>query len=45
MIKSRRIRWAGHVARMGAGEECISDFDGKARRKETARNTQTYVVG
>jgi hypothetical protein len=23
MIKSRRIRWAGHVARMWGGEECI----------------------
>jgi hypothetical protein len=22
VIKSRRIRWAGHVARMGAGEVC-----------------------
>jgi hypothetical protein len=32
-IKSRRMRWAGHVARIG--EECVQDFDGKARRKET----------
>jgi hypothetical protein len=23
MIKSRRMRWAGHVARMGEEEECI----------------------
>jgi hypothetical protein len=23
MIKSRRMRWAGHVARMGGEEECI----------------------
>jgi hypothetical protein len=23
MIKSRRMRWAGHVARMGREEECI----------------------
>ena len=22
VIKSRRMRWAGHVARMGRGEEC-----------------------
>jgi hypothetical protein len=22
MIKSRRMRWAGHVARMGKGEAC-----------------------
>jgi hypothetical protein len=33
-IKSRRMRWVGHVAFMG--EECIQDFDGKARRKETS---------
>jgi hypothetical protein len=32
-IKSRRIRWAGHVACMG--EECVQGFDGKAKRKET----------
>jgi hypothetical protein len=37
-IKSRRMRWAGHMARMG--EECVQDFDGKARRKETAWNTK-----
>jgi hypothetical protein len=30
-IKSRIMRWAGHVARMG--EECVQGFDGKARRK------------
>jgi hypothetical protein len=23
MITSRRMRWAGHVAWMGGGEECI----------------------
>jgi hypothetical protein len=34
MIKSRIIRWAGDVARMGA-EDCIQYFDGKARKKET----------
>jgi hypothetical protein len=32
-IKSRRLRWVGHVARVG--EECVQGFDGKARRKET----------
>jgi hypothetical protein len=30
-IKSRRMRWAGHVARMG--EDCVQGFDGKARKK------------
>jgi hypothetical protein len=37
-IKSRRMRWAGHVARMG--EECVQSFDGKARRKETTWKTK-----
>jgi hypothetical protein len=32
-IKSRRTRWAEHVARMG--EECVQGFDWKAKRKET----------
>jgi hypothetical protein len=33
-IKSRRMRWAGHVARMGEGRNVYRDFDGKARRKK-----------
>jgi hypothetical protein len=38
MTKSRRTRWAGHVAHMGEKWiDCIDDFDGKAKRKETAR--------
>jgi hypothetical protein len=37
MIKSRMMRCAGHVAHMG--EECIQDFYGKARRKDTTRKT------
>jgi hypothetical protein len=32
-IKSRRMRWAGHVARMG--EEYVQGFGRKARKKET----------
>jgi hypothetical protein len=32
-MKSRRMRWAGDVTRMGKKRECIEDFDGKARRK------------
>jgi hypothetical protein len=31
-IKSRRMRWAGHVARVG--EECVQGFGGKAKRKD-----------
>jgi hypothetical protein len=38
MAKLRRMRWAGHVANLGE-EECIQDFGGKGRRKETTRNT------
>jgi hypothetical protein len=40
---SRRMRWAGHVARMGREEECIKYIGGKARRKETNRKTYTLV--
>jgi hypothetical protein len=29
MIKSRRLRWAGHVARMGGEERCIQGFSGQ----------------
>jgi hypothetical protein len=28
VIKSRRMRWAGHVARIGEGERCIQEFGG-----------------
>jgi hypothetical protein len=38
IIKSRRMRWAGHVARMGE-EECIWDCNWKSGRKETTRKT------
>jgi hypothetical protein len=41
MIMSRRMRWAGHVARMGEEEECIWDIGGKARRKEATGETNT----
>jgi hypothetical protein len=37
-MKSRRMRWAGHVAHMG--EECVHSYGGKARRKETTRKTK-----
>jgi hypothetical protein len=39
-IKSRRMRWAGDVARMGE-EDCVKDIGGKARSKETSRKTKT----
>jgi hypothetical protein len=28
VIKSRRMRWVGHVARMGKQERCIQSFGG-----------------
>jgi hypothetical protein len=41
MIKSRRMRWAGHVARMVAMGILDIDIGGKARRKKTTRKTKT----
>jgi hypothetical protein len=38
-IKSRKMRWAGHVARMGE-EKSVQGFGGKARRRETTRKTE-----
>jgi len=31
-IKSRRMRWAGHVARMGEGRGCIGSWWGNWRK-------------
>jgi hypothetical protein len=32
VIKSRRMRWVGHVARMGEGERCLQGFGWEVRR-------------
>jgi hypothetical protein len=40
VIKSR-IRWAGHVARLGGGERRVHGFGGETRGKETTWETQT----
>jgi hypothetical protein len=40
VIKSRRMRWAGHVARMGGRERRVQGFGGETRGKETAGETQ-----
>jgi hypothetical protein len=37
VIKSRRMRWAGHVARM---ERCLQGFGCEARRQETTGKTE-----
>jgi hypothetical protein len=33
MIKSSRIKWAGHVAKMGEKEECLVALVGKEKGK------------
>ena len=33
VIKSRRMRWAGHVARTGKGEECTGCWWGNRRER------------
>jgi hypothetical protein len=40
VVKSVKIRWAGHVARMGA-ERCALGVGGEARGKEAIEETQT----
>jgi hypothetical protein len=41
VIKSKRMRWTGHVARMGIGEERrIHVFDGETWGKEATWETQ-----
>jgi hypothetical protein len=37
-MKSRRMTWAGYVARMG--EKSVQGFSGKVRRKETTSKTK-----
>jgi hypothetical protein len=41
MIKSRRMKWAGHVARMGAKRNACRILVGKAEGKRTTRKTKT----
>jgi hypothetical protein len=40
VIKSRRMRWAGHVAPMGGEERCVQGFGGETWGKETPGETQ-----
>jgi len=35
VINSRRMRWAGHVARMGEGRGCIGSWWGNRRERDT----------
>jgi len=34
VIKSRRMRWAGHVARMGEERGCIGSWWGNRRERD-----------
>jgi hypothetical protein len=42
MIKSRRMRWAGHVARMGRSGMHI-EYWWEARMKETTKKTFGFL--
>ena len=42
MIETRKLRWAGHVARMG--EMCVQGFSGETWGKETTWKTEEYMV-
>jgi hypothetical protein len=41
IIKSKRMRWAGHVGTNGVEEERVKVIGRKARGKETTRKTET----
>jgi hypothetical protein len=42
-IKSRRLRWVGHVARIGEERKVYTGFCGKARRKKTTSKTKASM--
>jgi hypothetical protein len=44
IIKSRRIRWTDHVARMGR-RGTLLDYWWEAKEKEPTRKTKTQVDG
>jgi hypothetical protein len=44
IFKSRRMRWAGHVARMGRRGTRI-DYWWESQRERTTRKTKTQVGG
>jgi hypothetical protein len=45
MIKSRRMRWSGHVAQMGEKRHAYTILVGKTTKKETTRQTKMQVGG
>jgi hypothetical protein len=40
IIKTRRMRWVGHAARMGVEDECVYVVGWKAKWKEATRKTK-----
>jgi hypothetical protein len=44
IIKSRRMRWEGHVARMGEKRNHVWVIGGITRGKETTKKTKTEMV-
>jgi hypothetical protein len=45
IVQSRRMRWAGHVARMGEKRNVYRLLGGSARGEEAAGKTKTQVGG
>ena len=45
VIKSRRMRWAGHVARVGERRDVYRVMVGKPGGKDTTWETQAYSAG
>jgi hypothetical protein len=43
VVKSRRMRWAGHVTRMGEGRGVYGVLVGKPRGKEAIGETQKQM--
>jgi len=43
VIKSRRMRWAGHVARVGGGERRVQGFGGETGGKVTTGETEKQM--
>jgi hypothetical protein len=44
IINSRRMRWAGHVARMKAKRNAYRLLMGKSEGKKTSRKTKTWII-
>ena len=40
VMKSKRMRWTGHIPRMGGQKRCIQGFGGVTRGKETTWKTK-----